>query len=367
MTLPSTGPLTLSQMAGEYGIAAPVPLSAFVGKNGLPGAGPINWSGFLGKSNAQVWENATGVDVQRYDLWAEYVARFGTPSAPVLATFVNRGRLLGTDWALVIGQQNFPEGSTITVENFGHILGQAGNINSGQGGHCIRCDTGSPGGTTRVDIINRAGGLIYSGGGGGGVGGAGGGGAWQAHTSDNCYTVYDNVGGAHHLPSSAYWPQPCLAQGLESYDCRVAVCSAQYGGTLCSGPIQYANPADPYNDGLICPMCVRPRTQCDPVYTWQYSSGGGGGQGAYGIGWNNGDTANGRTGGAAGGSYAGAGGAGGYGGAWGTTGGTGETGAAGNNGAGAGGAAGGAPGYWMLKGGANVGVTNEGDIKGLEG
>lgn len=51
MTLPSSGPLAISQMRDEYALSNPVAMSHFYGKNGLPSSGALSFGGFYGKSN----------------------------------------------------------------------------------------------------------------------------------------------------------------------------------------------------------------------------------------------------------------------------------------------------------------------------
>ena len=51
MTLQSSGAISMSQMRNEYGLANPVKMSDFYGKNGLPTSGAIKFSDFYGKSN----------------------------------------------------------------------------------------------------------------------------------------------------------------------------------------------------------------------------------------------------------------------------------------------------------------------------
>ena len=51
MTLPSSGPISMSQMRNEYGLSNPVSMSQFYGKPGIASSGPLAFSSFYGKSN----------------------------------------------------------------------------------------------------------------------------------------------------------------------------------------------------------------------------------------------------------------------------------------------------------------------------
>ena len=52
MTLPSSGPLSISQIAGEFGVALPCVFpDAFYGKPGVPASGTLSLSQFYGLSN----------------------------------------------------------------------------------------------------------------------------------------------------------------------------------------------------------------------------------------------------------------------------------------------------------------------------
>ena len=52
MTLPSSGPITLFQIADEFGLAHnSVFPTAFYGKGGAPSSGPLSFADFYGRSN----------------------------------------------------------------------------------------------------------------------------------------------------------------------------------------------------------------------------------------------------------------------------------------------------------------------------
>jgi hypothetical protein len=52
MTLPTSGPLSLTQFAAEYGLAANTPFpGGYYGKPGIPGGGALSFSAMYGKSN----------------------------------------------------------------------------------------------------------------------------------------------------------------------------------------------------------------------------------------------------------------------------------------------------------------------------
>ena len=54
MTLPTTGPLSLSDIQGEFGGANPISLSEYYGKDTVPTSGEISIGDFYGTSNLLV-------------------------------------------------------------------------------------------------------------------------------------------------------------------------------------------------------------------------------------------------------------------------------------------------------------------------
>lgn len=73
MTLPASGPMSISMMAAEFGVALPCVFPRdFYGKPGIPASGPLKFSDFYGKSNVVFTPNGGEV----YD--------YGSTSASVI-------------------------------------------------------------------------------------------------------------------------------------------------------------------------------------------------------------------------------------------------------------------------------------------
>lgn len=51
MTLPSSGPISLNNLATEYGVANTTPLGSYVGRPGGPTGNPVSLAAFYGLSN----------------------------------------------------------------------------------------------------------------------------------------------------------------------------------------------------------------------------------------------------------------------------------------------------------------------------
>jgi hypothetical protein len=204
---------------------------------------------------------------------------------------INSGIIIGAtstaNYAL-----NIPSGlgGTLRIDNNGSIQG-AGGFDSGSinGGNAIFADSA-------VSINNL--GTIYAGGGTGGTGGNGGGGFY---TYPATY-YYGGANGDYH-----------------NFD---DLCAAFFGGgAYCAGG-EYAVFDELGNSYLYCGDCRKNYTATE------YTSGGLGGQGGIGQGYNQ-NPVNGFPG-SNGGTNAGNGGTGGNGGTWGSSGGTGNVGSNGN-------------------------------------
>lgn len=51
MTLPSSGPISLNNLAAEYGVPNTTPLASYIGKPGAPTGNPVSLEAFYGVSN----------------------------------------------------------------------------------------------------------------------------------------------------------------------------------------------------------------------------------------------------------------------------------------------------------------------------
>lgn len=344
MAIKPSGPIGLgTDLPAEFGGTAPFSLSQYYRGGGrvpnapqnaaVPTSGTISLGEFYNTIN--VLTLTISGTVSNYNLYNEFVAKYGTPTAAVPVRLdITAGSVVGGvgTYALNIGQ--FPAGTTIDIYNNGQILGYGGSANGGAAGDAVYAAYG--GQTMR--FYNQTGAVCYGGGGGGGhagTGGTGGGGSYQTTETRG----------------------PANASDLN--DCN-QLCARTYGaGCFC---------------GAGCSMHIAQITctTCQQVVTHYTSGGGGGGggNGGLGQGFNHGKTY-GEAGspGSGGGTNAGAGGQGGTGGAggdWGSVGDTGETGrtgANGNNGAGqagTGGSPGGAGGRYYVRGGADFTFTNNG-------
>lgn len=301
MALPSSGPISLSQIRDEFGQSNPVSMSQYYRNGGvvpnapqnsnIPTSGSISMDDFYGATNsvtATVSSSTTNLDVSSLfgSNWTT-----GIPKILVINSGVVIGSTGGSAQAL-----NIPSnmGGSLTIINNGSIQGQGGAANGGNGGPAIRA-------SARVSIDNN--GTIYAGGGGGQRGGTGG------------------VGTCSPSPGS---PTPC---------------SCRYVGRRCGGCGCCCGPGE---SGCRCeptvgaPGCVefycRSGGCRNPPTGNPNVSGGTGGAGGRGQGYNQSSTGgsngsqgpdcrgpSGRTGGR--------GGKGGDGGGWGAQGGAGDPGA----------------------------------------
>lgn len=351
MSVKSSGSLSLTEIAAEFGGGSTVSLFSFyrggakvpngpAANAGIPTAGAISMQSFYGavaEMQLTLSSNTTNVNVLSL-----YTSSFGAPSsATVFRLTIAAGVVIGGVGQVALNVGQFPAGSTIIIDNNGSIQGYGGAANSGAGGDAIKADYPNQ----IVTINNKTGATIYGGGGGGGKGGTGGTGGGGS------VTEYTYRGPGEYAPPK----ENC---------CRIP-----YGGSaVClSGYIPL------YSDFLLyayrCEQCYTPYVNYTPG-----GAGGPSGNGGKGQGYNQ-SLSNGIAGsaGAAGGTNAGAGGtggSGGNGGAWGANGGAGNTGGTGANGnytagiAGVAGTGGGAAGRYLVKGANSVTFNNTGTIAG---
>lgn len=338
MTLPSAyNPISLGQVQTEFGGSNPISMAEYY-RNGLyttsnntnvpigPAGVRIKLSDFYGAVNEilrYITTTSTNVNASSYFTAAEWAS--SAPKRLVINSGVTVGATNTSNYAL-----NIPSGfgGTFRLDNNGSILGAGGAANSGTGGNAIFA--GAP-----ISINN--GGIIYSGGGGGGQGGTGGNGS------------YVGLGAEQFLGSSGWRTFPGYGYDQYGYRCQQACKDAfpQYANVRA-----VFNVSNPYRDkyccvaccfGSCCDCCNNDNDQdanASCCYGQPYiligTSGGAGGSGGRGQGYDGNLAAGpifGQTNGPLdGGTNAGRGGTGGTGGNWGTSGDNGVIGANGNAG-----------------------------------
>jgi hypothetical protein len=343
MPLPTTGPISLANIAAEFGGTAPHSVSEYyAAAAGVPGVGAVGIGAFRGKS-AEIAITAT--NSASLDLSSAFGSDYGNPIAKRLVVPSN----------VILGPVSIPSGmsGSLTIENAGEIQGVGGGANGGNGGHAITA-------YESFSLLNT--GAVRGGGGGGGKGGRGGAGRATS-------TVREPSSGGFG-PNSSYKyraeiriPQfmPIL-QGIWEvvWDGRLI----SEGYRLRSGPPNSV--VDP-NDSSITYHLV-PDSNNSPYAIYRTfsqqltTSGGAGGDGGRGRGYNQSLSAG--AAGAAGGTNAGDGGDGGSGGGFGQPGAGGSSGANGNYTNGSAGSAGGAAGRAVRMLAGTLTLNNSGVING---
>ena len=186
MALPTSGPLTIQQIATEFGGTAPHSLNeyyrggAFVANTpanaAIPASGAIAISNFYGASKSRVTVSIViAANTTSFDVYANRGGSYVAGNTDVIVT-INSGVFVGATnyvvYALTVSS-SFNAGDTVSIINNGTILGAggfggAGGLGTGAGG-------GAGAGGNALSI-NRAtsitnNGTIAGGGGGGGGGG----------------------------------------------------------------------------------------------------------------------------------------------------------------------------------------------------
>jgi hypothetical protein len=341
MALPSTGSLSMSQVAVELSrsATAQIALGEAAVRNlaNLP-SGPIGLLNLRGKSAAIIY---TASNLASLNLATAFGTDYG----------VAVDKRLIVPAGIALGPVTIPTGlaGSLTIENAGEIQGLGGAANGGAGGDAITA-------SVSFTLLNT--GAVRGGGGGGGLGGVGGNGSFSSTT-----TITEGPFQAN-TSTGYYWREPgACGGGFVKFWAKVSVSDGGgityirgtgRGGPpaqfVCGGP-QMA-PAFLYYD--ISRQIVSTTTST--------TSGGAGGGGGIGRGYNQ-NLASG-AGGVAGGTNAGTGGTGGTGGDWGQAGATGNSGANGNSTNGAAGSAGGPAGRAIRMLSGSLTLTNFGTING---
>lgn len=165
MGLQTTGPISITDIATEFGDTAPHSLSEFYGAAaGIPTSGAINVKGFYGKSSLfsfNITSNQT--DANLYTL----AVNAGWDETSALEAVIDSGVVVTASTTTVPAltiSGTYPSG--VTLVNNGTIVGDGGNGGSSNGG-------GFAGGTalsvsSTLAVTNN--GTIAGGGGGGGAG-----------------------------------------------------------------------------------------------------------------------------------------------------------------------------------------------------
>jgi len=176
MTLPSSGTITIAQIAAEFGGDAPHSLSEYYRGGGLvptnntnvPTSGTITLSDFYSAVNQVSVTASSASSVNLQTLFNNAASGSWTSTVPKIYT-------VGASVVLGITTVPASMGGTLTINHSGDIQGTGG-----AGGTFSGTKTGSAGGTamtvqsTGVTINMLSGSTLSGGGGGGGAGGQGG-------------------------------------------------------------------------------------------------------------------------------------------------------------------------------------------------
>lgn len=198
MALPSSGPLSLADIQGEFSGANPIGIDEYYQGAGtgyvtasnytppgqIPTSGnPISIADFYGVAKIvnYIFNDVVSASMNNYNLSTRATSAGWNGTVPLIATItVNSGVYIGSTTigaAFVVG--SLPAGSTISLTNNGTIAGKGGNAGAGgsvSGTTFTAGGVGSPGGlgmsiSYPISITNA--GTIGGGGGGGGGGAAG--------------------------------------------------------------------------------------------------------------------------------------------------------------------------------------------------
>jgi hypothetical protein len=187
MTIPSSGPLSLTDIQTEFGGSNPISLSEYyagganvpsgtTGDSGpIPSSGTISMGQFYGASNRVAITLTISADTNGYNIFNN---RGGTYVAGLSdVTLVNNANIYSTSGVALDTGTGWTAGDTITIDNNALIVGHGGDGGAGGGG-INAAGNGAAGGAgstafnLQYDItLDNTGGTISGGSGGGGGGG----------------------------------------------------------------------------------------------------------------------------------------------------------------------------------------------------
>jgi hypothetical protein len=337
MAVQSSGAISLSDLAAEFGDTQPYSMSEYYRDGGkvpgvnsnVPASGLIRMQNFYGSVNELLQAVTANASINAQTIFG---SDWGT----------NIPKRLSIPSGVTIGPLTIPSGmgGSLEVDVAGEIQGTGGSAGGGAGGNAITSST-----SFTLNVLS--GGAVRGGGGGGGLGGTGGGGQYSTFNSEGPY----NYGAG----SQYRWMAQYSDNGpMVSWNYR-------FGGFNYGHPsstyVGYSFNSGGYTYHLDSGGAVR-RTWTSTTNT----NGGSGGSGGVGQGYNQSSTSG--SGGSGGGTNAGTGGTGGSGGGYATAGSTGSTGSNGNRTNGSAGSGGGAAGRAVLMNTGTVTVNNSGTING---
>ena len=365
MALPSTGSISLSQVAVE--LSRPATAQTALGEaavrnlGGLP-SGAIGLINLRGKSAAIIY---TATNLASLNLATAFGADY---SAAV-------DKRLVVPAGITLGPVTIPTGlgGTLTVENAGEIQGLGGAANGGAGGDAI---------TASVSFTLLNAGAVRGGGGGGGLGGTGGQGSVSSTTSDWVRRVNAGiipVNDASATSNGWFCDRFFLLRNDRGIRSRIYITNAAFLNLQLSQILSQfivsnvaLNTLYDFTPGQSQDLGNPPGPILGVNYSYiddfvsststTFTSGGAGGAGGRGRGY--GQTNAARGSGASGGTNEGTGGAGGAGGVWGQAGARGSAGANGNHSSGTAGGSGGAAGRAVRMLAGSLTLTNSGTING---
>lgn len=203
MTIASSGPLTLQDIANEFGGATPHSLNEYyrgganvpvhVNTVGIPASGAISIGDFYGKAKRVAIALVLSADTNNYDVFANRGANYAAGYTDLTLT-INSGITVGSasTASYAMSVNGFTSGDTVSIVNNGTIVGAGG---AGGRGAIASSATAAVAGSVAgpalyanfaTSVTNN--GTIAAGGGGGG------GGSGRSYLSGKT-TVYQNGGG----------------------------------------------------------------------------------------------------------------------------------------------------------------------------
>lgn len=200
MTLPVSGPLSMSAVNTEIGAASNALISlndSIVRGMASKASGAVAMSDLYGKNKGWAGTLTISANTQNYNIRTSAIAAGWDGTLPATVTLVvNSGVYVGASSTANFGitTGTFPAGSSITIVNNGFIVGCGGGGGTGgSGGSGINGSAGGAGGSAismnyAITITNN--GYVLGGGGGGG-----GGGCDIVNAGESSYTVAGCGGG----------------------------------------------------------------------------------------------------------------------------------------------------------------------------
>lgn len=221
MPLQTSGPISLANVAAEFGGSAPHSMSEYYGVAGLSSSGILSLSDFYGLSNYIPFSYTYTSNQQEVTINDTTLSGLGWDGLGPVTIEVPANVYLWSDSRTIPALSlsgTYPNGITLVVD--GYIIGKGGT-SAGGTSSTIAAESGGPALSLGCNCTITGNGYV--------AGGGGGGGNYRSYTSSTSYSAYSGGGGAGG-GQALYGPTVIVAPGAAGADGNYAESGGGAGG-----------------------------------------------------------------------------------------------------------------------------------------